>query len=153
MFDSSDSPTTVFEVAPNSAGGETVWIYEIDDPGAFFEGCESQEEALDRLVNSERSPNEQLETNGYTLVLDSPEDPPSGRPGEPPVKPIVIEVLKGKGNDQTHEFYEVEDPVKIFGESWGNTAEMYRELQENDLSPMLEYDNVSLIFQRPYGAL
>lgn len=153
MFDSADPPTTVFEVAPNSTDGEIFWIYEIDNPSEFFEGCESQQEASDRLIDSERSPDKQIETCGYTLVLDSPEDPPSTKSGNPPEKSIVIEVLKGGENDQQHEFYEVENPIDTFGESWGNTTSMYTALEKDSIQPILEYDNVSLIFQRSYGSL
>lgn len=153
MFDSGDSPTTVFEVAPNSADGEIFWIYEIDNPSEFFQGCESQQEASDRLIEAERSPDEQIETCGYTLVLDSPEDSPSNKSETPPEKPIVIEVLKGSGNDQKHEFYEVENLIDTFGEPWGSTTAMYSAIEKDSIQPILEYGNVSLIFQRSYGSL
>lgn len=140
-------------MAPNSTGGEIFWIYEIDQPGKFFEDCENQQEALERLIDSEKSPDEQAETCGYTLVLDRPEDPSPDRSVSPPEKPIVIEVIKGRGNNQKYTFYDVEDPVDTFGDSWGNTAEMFAAIEEEDITMTLEYDNVSLRFQRPYGAL
>lgn len=153
MFRPSAPPTTVFEVAPNSAGGETFWIYEIDEPGIYFEECGNEQDALEKLIESDRGPDEQIETCGYTLVLDSPEDPPSDNSVDAPEKPIVVEVLKGNGKDQIYEFYEIEDPVDTFGDSWGDTTEMFEAIRDAGISPVLEYENVSLKFQRPYGAL
>lgn len=151
MFDQSTSPITAFETAPNGSGGDVFWIYEIQNPGEFFSGCESEDEASDRLIESDRSPNEQIETCGYTLVLDHPEDP--HRPVSPPDEPIIVEVIKGRGQDQQYEFYQVEDPLTTFGDDWGDTPEMYDSILEAGLDPILEYDNVALIFERPYGAL
>lgn len=153
MFESSSSPTTVFEVAPNSSGGEVFWIYHITEPDEFFSGCETEEEALEQLVNSERSPDEEVETCGYTLVLDQPEDPPADSPGTPPETTIVIEVIADAGQNRECEFYKIEDPVETFGDSWGNTPEMFDSIIEDGVEPMLSYDDVSLRFQRPYGAL
>jgi hypothetical protein len=150
MFGQSTSPITVFETAPNGSG-DIFWIYEIQNPGKFFSGCETEDEASDRLIESDQSPDEQIETCGYTLVLDHPEDP--GRSVSPPDEPIILEVIKGRGQDQQYEFYQVEDPLTTIGDDWGDTPKMYDSLLESRLDPILEYDNVSLIFQRPYGAL
>lgn len=153
LFEASAPPTTAFEVAPNGRGGETFWIYEIDNPGEFFSGCETEQEALDRLIDSEKGPDERVETCGYTLVLDAPEDPPASKSVSPPEEEIVIEVLKGSVQNQKCEFYEIADPVDTFEDSWGTTTEMFRKISEEGIGPMLEYENVSLRFQRPYGAL
>jgi hypothetical protein len=151
MFEQSTSPITVFETAPNGSGGDVFWIYEIQKPGEFFSGCETEDEASDRLIESDRSPDEQIGTCGYTLVLDHPEDP--GRSVSSPDEPIILEVIGGRGQDQQYEFYQVEDPLTTIGDDWGDTPKMYDSLLEAGLDPILKYDNVSLIFQRPYGAL
>jgi len=149
----STSPTTVFEVAPSSSGGEVFWIYEIENPEEFFTGCETEEEASERLIESDRSPDEQLETCGYTLILDHPEDPPSNRSVPAPEMPIILEVIRENGQNQRHEFYRIDDPVATFDDAWGDTSKMFDSIREEDIEPVLYYDNVSLRFQRPYGSL
>ena len=153
MFESSASPTTIFEVAPNSSGGEVFWIYHIPEPDEFFSGCETEEEALERLVDSERGPDEEIETCGYTLVLDNPEDPTADSTRVPPETMIVIDVVTEDGQYREYEFYEIDDPIETFGESWGSTPEMLDSIIEEGIEPILSYNDVSLIFQRPYGAL
>ncbi|MFC7027174.1 hypothetical protein ACFQJ5_05545 [Halomicroarcula sp. GCM10025324] len=153
MFDSSTSPITVFEIAPNGSGGEIFWIYDIEKPDEFFAGCETVDDASERLIESDRSPDEQIETCGYTLVLDHPEDPPSTSSLTIPEGPLVFEAVKSDGQHERYEFYRIEDPEDTFGDSYGDTQKMFDSIVDAGIEPMLEYGDVSLTFQRPYGAL
>lgn len=74
MFGQSTSPITVVETAPNGSGVDVFWICGIQNPGEFFSGCESEDEASDHLIESDQSPGEQIETCGRALVLDHLED-------------------------------------------------------------------------------
>jgi len=153
MFDSLEGEITVFEIAPNSSNGETFWIYEIDQPGTFFADCETDDEALTRLIDSDRSPDEIIETCGYTLVLNSPEDPHSSDSSDIPDGPVVFEVINGDPQERVYEFYEVDSPQEVFANSWGDTIEMFESISAKGIEPIQAYDNVELKFQRPYGAL
>jgi len=153
VFESFTSSTTVFEVAPNGSGGEIFWIYEIEDPSEFFAGCETVDEASERLIEADRSPDEQIDTCGYTLVLDHPEDPSSTKSLTIPESPLIIETVKERGQNERYEFYKIEDPEGTFGDTYGDTQRMFDSIVEAGIEPMLEYDNVALTFQRPYGAL
>lgn len=177
MFENADS-TAIFEVAPSQNNGDLFWIHEIEDPEVFFAGCDTPSDVLDQIIESERGVTEQVETCGYTLVLDRPEDPSSDSAGDPPAGPIVVEVTQGvpydqrfsimdtehkqgKGNkvwNQSIElfeesFYRIENPSDVFGNVWGDTTKMFQAIQSREIDPVLKYDDVSFIFNRPYGSL
>ncbi|MDT3434655.1 hypothetical protein [Haloarcula sp. 1CSR25-25] len=151
LFASSADPAVIFEKAPQK-NGEVFWIYEISNPNELFSDCRTEEDVLERLIDSERSPDEIVETCGYTLVLDRPEDP-SGNAGNPPEHSIVIEVIRDSGREPTYEFYDIDNPVEIFGDSWGDTPEMFESIVQHEIDPRLSYETVSMKFERPYGAL
>lgn len=149
-FPPSADTAVIFETAPTKSG-EVFWIYEIDEPNEFFTKCETDDEISDKLMSSDRSPDETVETYGYTLVLDRPEDPSPDNTREPPQQAITIEVIRNNG--QTYEFYDIDDPTETFGDSWGNTPEMFESIVQQNIKPQLSYENVSMRFQRPYGSL
>lgn len=177
MFESLES-TTIFEVAPTRSNGELFWIHEIENPSGFFAGCDTPSDVLDQLIESEKDVDETIETCGYTMVLDRPEDPSPDRVGDHPDGPTVIEVTQeveydqlfsvtdtehknGRGNEQWDKpiklykksFYRIEDPPAVFGNTWGKTTEMFESIQNRGIDPVLVYDDVSFIFNRPYGSL
>lgn len=177
MFENVDS-TTILEVAPSKSNGDLFWIHKIENPEKFFAGCDTPSDVSDRIIESERGVTEQIETCGFTLVLDQPEDIPSDSQGNPPDDPIVIEVNQGVAYDQylsnmelehkngpgnkiwnqsielfEESFYRIEDPTDIFGDIWGDTTKMFQEIQNRGINPVLEYDDVSFVFNRPYGSL
>lgn len=176
MFENLDS-SSIFEVAPSTNDGDLIWIHEIENPEAFFTGCDTPSDVLDQVIESE-GVTEQIETCGYTLVLDRPEDPSPDRAGDPPDDPIVVEVTQGvaynqrfsimeteheqgQGNEVWNQpielfeesFYRIENPFEIFGDVWGNTTKMFQAIQDRGIDPVLKYDDVSFIFNRPYGSL
>jgi len=150
IFSESTSPITIFEKAPGK-GGYIYWIYEVEDPKTVFSDCQTQEEVSDQLKTQNINTDEQITTCRYTLVLESPEDP--HKPVSPPEKPVIIEVIKRSFQDRKYEFYQIDDPVSTFGDAWGDTHAMYDAIIKESHDPLLEYDNVSLIFQRSYGEL
>ena len=177
MFQNIES-TTIFELASSGSGGELFWIHEIENPSEFFAGCKTPLEVLDRIIESESGVDDTVETCGYTLVLDRPEDPSPDRAGDPPENPTFIEVIhatkheqrfevmeteheQGRGNQIWDEpvklcsesFYKIEDPVKVFGNVWGSTTAMFEAIQNQGIEPILEYDDISFTFIRPTGSL
>jgi len=177
MFENIDS-TTIFQVAPSTNDGELFWIHTIGNPEGFFAGCETPSEVLDQISESNEGVTDQIETCGYTLVLDRPEDPMPDNTRDPPNGPTVVEVTQDVAYDQrfsarhtSHEqgrgkevwnqpielfevsFYRIEDPHEIFGDTWGDTTATFHAIQERGLEPMKSYDDVSFVFNRPYGSL
>lgn len=177
MFEDIQS-TTIFEVAPTRSNGDLFWIHAIENPSKFFAGCNTPSDVLDQIIESEMDADETIETCGYTLVLDRPEDPSPDNLGDPPHGTTVIEVTQeveydqllsvtdvehknGKGNEQWDKpvrlyektFYRIEDVHQVFENSWGNTTEMFEIIQSRGIDPVLSYDDVSFVFNRPYGSL
>lgn len=177
MFENT-TPTTIFEVAPTKAGGERFYIHEIENPVGFFSGCDSPSDVLDRVVSKQHGCDEQIDTLGYTLVLDRPEDPLPDNAGNPPDDPISIEVQRGlepdqrfscveidrknhRGNEPWDQpinfletsFYSIQNPSELFSDAWGDSIEMFEAIQKRGLAPISKYDNVSFTFDRPYGTL
>lgn len=152
LFDSSAGSVVIFEKAPLKSG-EVFWIHEVAEPSEFFSDCVTEEDVSEKLIDSERTADEVVETCGYTLVLDRPEDPASGNVGTPPEHSMVIEVIRDSGREPTYEFYEIDDPVEVFSDSYGDTHKMFESIVQHKIEPRLSYETVSIIFERPYGAL
>lgn len=177
MFENLES-TTILEVAPTRSNGDLFWIYEIENPSGFFTGCNTPSDVSDQIIGSEKDVDETIETCGYTMVLDRPEDPLPDKAGDPPYGTTVMEITqkveydqlfsvtdvehkRGKGNEHWDKpirlyeisFYRIEEAHHVFKNSWGNTTEMFEAIQSRGIDPLLSYDDVSFVFNRPYGSL
>jgi len=150
VFESTTTPMTIFELAPTKGGGEIFYIWEIENPSEFF--SEADGDISEFLIKLDRGPDKTLETCGYTLVLERPEDPHKPESVTPPENPITIEVIQDTGQLESVEFYKIKDPVDTFGNDWGDTSAMYSAITSEKGEPLAKYDNVTRI-QRSYGEL